>query len=141
MNVTLPPLTLAAALDGANLLWTTGGEAPWVAQTDTTQDGEDAAASGRIDNSQSTWVQTTVTGPGTLFFWWKVSSEYHYDFLQFLYEGYLQDEISGDEDWQQSGWTIPAGTHTLRWQYTKDSSVSEGEDRAWLDQVSFVSTP
>jgi hypothetical protein len=30
------------------------------------------------------------------------------------------------------------GTQVLRWRYTKDSSGSSGQDRGWVDQVSFA---
>jgi hypothetical protein len=56
------------------VLWITGGDANWSGQTVTTHDGMDAAQSGIVADSQETWMQTTVTGPGTLSFWWKVDS-------------------------------------------------------------------
>ncbi len=41
--------------------------------------------------------------------------------------GYLQFSLSG----------IPAGTHAIRWRYSKDSVYSDGEDTAWLGWVEF----
>lgn len=32
---------------------------------------------------------------------------------------------------------LPAGTHRFRWSYEKDSSLSEGEDSAWLSWIFF----
>lgn len=46
-----------------------------------------AAQSGAIDDSQESWIATEVTGPGTLTFWWKVSSESGYDWLRFYLDG------------------------------------------------------
>ena len=136
----VPQLTLAEALDTTNLTWTTGGSAGWIAQTITTYDGIDAARSGLITDSQESWMQTTVTnGPGTLNFWWKVSSESGFDYLQFYANGVLQSgRISGEVDWQQQAWYLPAGTWTLKWSYLKDSSASSGQDKAWVDRVWFV---
>jgi uncharacterized delta-60 repeat protein len=130
---------LVAALDSPGLVWATGGSAPWFAQTATTHDGVDAAQSGGITHNQQSWLETTVSGPGTLSFWWKVSSESGYDYLEFYLDGVLQSgRISGTADWQQGTCSIAAGTHTLRWRYSKDGSVSAGSDAGWLDEVSYV---
>lgn len=40
--------------------------------------------------------------------------------------------------WQQQNLTLGTGQQVLRWRYVKDSSVSSGQDRGYLDQVSFV---
>src|SRR5690606_12306965 len=96
----------------------------------------DALQSGVTAHSGETWVQTTVTGPGTLTFWWKVSSESDYDWLEFSIDGTLQSgRISGNVDWTKKTYTLAAGAHTLRWRYSKDGSVVSGSDAAWLDEV------
>ena len=74
VDVPAPP-TLADALDNSALTFTTGGEADWFAQSDENHDGTDAAKSGPVVRLQSTWMETTVSGPGMLSFWWCVSSE------------------------------------------------------------------
>ncbi len=49
-------------------------------------------------------------GPGTVTFWWKVSSEANYDWLSFYVDGVLQDRISGEVGWQQITYTYdPSG--------------------------------
>lgn len=129
---------LATALDGVNLVWLTGGDAAWSAQSSVTHDGVDAAQSGYIFDNQESWLQTSVNGPGTLTFWWKVSSEADFDWLRFHIDGVLQQQISGEVNWQQRSFSLPQGSHTLRWRYVKDSNSTSGQDRAWLDQVSFT---
>ncbi len=130
------------ALDNPGLPWTPGGAANWFAQGATTHDGVDAAQSGAIANNQSSSLETTLTGPGTLTFWWKVSSESDCDYLRFFLDGVEQTgnlgEISGTVDWIKKTVSIPAGSHTAKWAYTKDSSSSSGSDAGWVDQVSFV---
>lgn len=131
-------VSLDLALDATGYSWTTGGNAAWSGQSSVTHDGTDAAQSGVIGNSQSSWFETTMTGPGTLSFWWKVSSESGYDYLKLLIDGVVQDGgISGEVDWQQKSCTLVEGTHTVRWEYSKDGLVASGSDRAWVDQVSF----
>ena len=40
-------------------------------------------------------MQTTINGPGTIIFWWKVSSEINNDLLRFTIGGSEQARISG----------------------------------------------
>jgi len=123
-------------LDCGNLTFASGGNALWFGQSATTHDGIDAAQSGDIGDSQQSWMTTEVTGPGDLSFWWKVSSESGWDFLRFYIDDIEQLSISGtDADWEQKHVTLSEGTHTLKWSYTKDDSVSRGEDCGWLDEI------
>jgi hypothetical protein len=110
-------------------------------QGNVTHDGVDAAQSGAIPDSASSYLQTTVTGPGTLSFWWNVSSEANNDTLRFQMNGSEQARISGEVDWQQHNVTLPAGDQTIQWSYTKDPSLAMGQDSAWVDQVQFIPTP
>jgi len=131
---------LAAALNATNLVWTTSPtNAPWFAQIRDTHDGDVAAQSGRIGHNQQSALHATVVGPGTLTFWWKVSSEEEYDRLWFGMD-YLNwaTWISGETEWRQFTFHVPAGSHVLRWAYVKDSTVSTGQDVGWLDEVVFA---
>jgi hypothetical protein len=74
-----------------------------------------------------------------LTFWWSVSSEAGYDYLEFYLDGSLQNgRISGEVNWNQQTFNVAAGSHSLRWRYVKDIGLSSGQDRGWVDQVSFV---
>ncbi len=138
-SVRAQSVSLADAVDAPQLTWTTGGNATWIGQTNTTFDGVDAAQSGVIGNSQESWLETTVTGPGELTFRWKVSSESDWDYLEFSLNGVLQSgRISGNVDWQPKTYNLVTGNQTLRWRYVKDNSESFGEDRGWVDVVSFA---
>lgn len=134
-------LPLGDSLNGVGLTWSVSGSAPWRGQNTVTSDGVSAAASGHIGNSEQTWIETSVTGPGTVTFRWKVSSEEGKDILRFLRSGEEQFSISGEVDWEEKTAAVPAGTHTLRWIYHKDASGAAGSDRAWLDRVQFTATP
>ncbi|MDQ1353539.1 MAG: hypothetical protein QG657_3845 [Acidobacteriota bacterium] len=133
--------TLCGAVDNCDLTWTTGGSANWFEQTDTAYYDDDAAQSGAIGNSQSTFIQTTVTGPGILSFRWSVSSESYYDSLAFYIDSNLQNKISGSVVWEQQTYILPSGTYSLKWSYEKDSSSSGGSDCGWLDKVEYTSMP
>lgn len=148
-TLTVPFSTnLAAALNATNLTWTTSSSRSpttlgWFAQNRETHDGDVAAQSGAITHGQQSTLQTTVTGPGTVSFWWKVSSEAGYDFLRFYWNNLTTPYagISGDTDWQPITLTLPAGTHTLRWAYAKDANVNSGHDAGWVDEVIFTPPP
>ena len=129
--------TLNQALDNANLTFTLGGNANWFPETTTSYYGGSAARSGAISNDQSSWLETTVVGPGNFSFYWKVSSEPDYDFLEFYIGAVRQARISGNVDWQQKFFSISAGSHTLKWVYVKDGSVIAGSDCGWLDKVVY----
>jgi len=134
-------LTLYGVLDTA-LSFTTGGSANWFGQTTTSYYGEDAAQSGDISDDQESWMQTTVTGPTTVTFYWMVSSEAGYDFLEFYIDGSLEDQISGSVNWQQNTYTIStSGSHALKWRYVKDKGTDSGSDCGWVDKVEWVITP
>ncbi len=135
------PLTLADAADTTDVALTTTGDGPWTAQTQITHDGVDALQSATLANSQTSSIETTVTGPATLSFWWKVDSEVNFDFLRISVDGVEPvPGISGNVDWQQMTVPLTAGPHTIRWTYSKDGSVSLGQDKAWIDQVTIVPT-
>jgi hypothetical protein len=68
-------------------------------------------------------------------FRWKVSSEEDYDFLEFLVSGTVMTSISGEQDWQERVFEVPAGANTLTWRYVQDASVKEGYSAGWLDSV------
>ena len=139
-SVTLPltvALTLAEALDTSNVI-TTGGGARWFGQTTTTHDGIDAAQAGAISGGLSSYMDAGATGPATISFWWKVSSESGYDYLRFSIDGVEQKKISGELNWAQETYSLTSGAHVLRWEYTKDASTTSGSDSGWVDQ--FVSS-
>lgn len=130
------------ALDTVGIPWNSPGAQPWFSQATTTNDGVDALQSGAIGDDGSSALEATITGPGTLTFYWKVSSESGYDFLRFYLNGVEQTgslaKISGNVNWVQKTVTIPAGTNTIQWTYSKDVNTVSGSDAAWVDQVVFT---
>jgi len=128
---------LGEALDDTVLTWSSGGNSSWFGQQSTYYYGGDAAQSGAIAHNQDSWIQTTVSGPGTITFYWKVSSQAGYDFLEFYIDDMIRDKITGGCDWQQRSYTLSFGSHRLRWRYVKDVGVYNGSDCGWLDKVEF----
>jgi hypothetical protein len=98
------PLTLANAVDAPSLIFVGAGSASWVPQTSVSRDGMDAAQSGMIATDQNTRIETRVNGPGTISFWWKVSSEPVNDQLRFYIGDAEQTRISGEVEIFQKRW-------------------------------------
>lgn len=129
-----------------NLPWQSGGESPWSVDNATLFSGV-AMGSGYLMDNQSSWLETSVSGPCVVRFMWKVSSEGGYDWLSFSVDGIRMQAISGDKNnfspsgsssylqWQQVKIIVPAGHHQLRWTYAKDSSTAVGSDCGWIDDV------
>jgi hypothetical protein len=79
-------ISLPVALDVDRVNWTnwsTDGDSKWLGETDVSKDGVDAARSGAVRDSQQSWMETEIEGPGQLLFWWRTSSERSYDKLDF----------------------------------------------------------
>jgi hypothetical protein len=127
---------LGEALDNTSLVWTSGGNVKWFGETATCFYGGNAAQSGAISHGQSSWLKTTVTGPGTLKFAWRISSEANHDFLRFSVDGSLKAIISGNTGWVQKTYVLSSGIHTLQWTYKKDGTGTGGGDAGWVDKVS-----
>lgn len=132
--------TLTPATDAPDQGWVTSGHAFWTNQAITTHDNEDALQSGEAGDNEYSYAQTTVRGANTISFWWKVSSEDQFDFLELHIDGTQVASISGEQDWTQYQYDIEtSGLHTIRWKYSKDGSTSEGRDAGWIDQFEVQS--
>jgi hypothetical protein len=137
-------LDLANALNNTNLFWiTTPQDESWFPEAAFTHDGVAAAQSGPIGNNQTSILEARAFSSGVITFWWMVSSEQDFDYLEFLIDGTNMAEISGQTGWTQESFKIggPMSTnfnHLLHWVYAKDADVSAGMDAGWVDQVSFT---
>ncbi|MBN1968570.1 MAG: T9SS type A sorting domain-containing protein [Candidatus Delongbacteria bacterium] len=109
----------------------------WVVTNTTANNGTYSAQSIDIDDSELAEmnVELNFLSEGYVRFSYKVSSENNYDYLKFFINDEEQDKWCGDIEWAQAEFEVPAGTHTLRWIYSKDTSVSNGEDCAWVDDI------
>ena len=45
--------------------------------------------------------------------------------------------LPAEADWTEVSFDVTAGTRTFTWTYSKDSSVSRGDDTAWIDDIEF----
>ncbi|NOY69715.1 MAG: DUF5011 domain-containing protein, partial [Deltaproteobacteria bacterium] len=128
--------SINSAVDTTGLNWTTGGDASFFDQSAVTHDGEDAVRSGSISDNQETWMETIINGPVTLSFYWKISADNN-DFLALFIDGLEQASVSGETDWRQGVFPVSAGSHSVKWQYSKGVWGSAGSDAGWIDMVVF----
>jgi hypothetical protein len=133
--------SLGAAL-GSDLVWNTSGDAAWFAETTNTYSTNAAAAqSGSLQDGQSSVLQTTVTGPCIISFYWQTMANNDDFDLEFDVDGGYQDDINGQTPWGQFTYSIDdSASHTLTWNAnTLDDSGSSPTDAGYVDQ--FVFTP
>jgi hypothetical protein len=125
--------------DFTHFPWTFSGSLPWAVVSSGQYEGLYTAISGAIENNQTSSMSVTllVSTPGTISFYRKVSSEANYDFLRFYIDGAQQGQWSGNVGWSQVSFPVTEGTHTFKWTYLKDGSVTLGSDCAWVDYIVF----
>ena len=120
-----------------HLPWVTSGNASWTVQTATKHSGAYAAeAPVSLADSQSAALELSQNcTAGNVTFWYSVSSETNYDYLRFYIDGLLKGQWSGPIPWTQASYPVSAGTHVFKWIYSKDGSISQGSDVAWIDDI------
>ena len=145
---------VSADASGAALTWTTGGDAQWTAISDATTSSGYSVQSGTIGDAtgvdfSTTWLQTEVSGVGTVSFRWKVDCEWDdsgdmtWDHVAFYTNGVEAARMDGTSDWEDLSFTFAdAGTHTLRWTFMKDDYNEETfPDHAWVSGFMWTPTP
>lgn len=137
LQLTARAQTLGEALNATNLEWTTSGDGLWFAETNISHDGVAAAQTGTISNNQSSVLETTVTGPGTLTFWWQVPFQGTHA-LVFYIDGIAQESIYGSS-WRQRTNYLGDGNHVLQWVFTNYYGLGVANDTGSLDEVVFTS--
>jgi hypothetical protein len=125
--------------DFTRYAWQMGGNNSWVITNVAPYEGIYSARSGIITHNQRSElsVQLSLAAAGEIIFHYKVSSEATYDFLRFYIDSNLRSEWSGEVAWSEVSFPVTAGTHTFKWGYYKDGSVSHGSDCGWVDFIVF----
>ncbi len=118
--------------------WQFAGNADWeIIDGANVNEGVYSAKSMTIGNNQSAslTLEVSVSAESPVSFFRKVSSESGWDKLKFYIDGSEQAEWSGEVAWEMEEFTVSAGDHTLKWTYSKDGSVGNGSDCAWIDYI------
>lgn len=126
-----------------SLSWENDATYPWIITSSGVHQGQFSARSYNFTSSQNyveseLVITSTSPLPGTVSFYYNVSSEDNYDKFHFSIDGNEVLEVSGaDNDWTFFSQDVAAGTHTYMFSYEKDGSRSYGSDCAWIDEVSI----
>lgn len=117
--------------------WNNDASCPWTIDNNDPYEGMYCVKSGNINHGQETSLSFTyeVEQADTIAFYYKVSSEKHYDKLIFYIDNVEKDNWSGTVAWSLAQYPVTNGTHTFKWTYKKDISVSSGSDCAWIDFI------
>lgn len=119
--------------------WKQHGSASWKITTNQAVEGSYAASSGSVADGETAALelQVDVEYPGMLTFFAKISTEAEYDFLHFYVDDEPLGSWSGEKDWQQRIFALDTGKHTLRWEFARDAYAGSGQNKVWIDQISF----
>ena len=111
-----------------NTFWTReNAETGWV--VDPNVGAGEVLRSGEIGNNTNSWMETTIVGPASFSFDWKVSCNTRGHYLAWLIDGVEQARIRGVTDWATVAASIPDGEHVVRFDYVKGSTAAAGEDK------------
>lgn len=102
-------------------------------------EGRFSFRSAKIAANQNSAIQTTinVTQAADVSFARRVSSNAEHGILRFYIDNQLKGQWSGVLGWKLVRYPLTAGTHTLRWEYKKDTDVAKELDAAWIDALSY----
>ena len=155
LSFTLPPVCTALDMSGLECTLITDvtynpPESPWVLSTTATA-GDSSLRSGTIEDSQQSCLVLNLSLPDQTLvqFSRRVSSQPVADRLFVSFNG---SELNYDlrpaaatvlRDWSREVHILPraVGNSSLSWCYAKNGSVDEGEDGAWLDDLSLTALP
>ncbi|HEX7653047.1 MAG TPA: CARDB domain-containing protein, partial [Verrucomicrobiae bacterium] len=136
---TVPDVTGAndfnIALNTGSLGYTNYGDSLWFIQGSTSLDGL-AVQSGSVSGTQTSTLQTTITGPCAVYFQWMTTNTASDGFdLEFDVDGNYQADLAGDQNWQRSGpYYFDGNPHTLTWTaYANGSQLTNAA--GYLDQL------
>lgn len=120
--------------------WVHKSSYPWQI-SDTTWQGNFAARSHMNlgDSKESVLsIKMNTFKTDSLSFYYKISSEKGYDFLEFWMDHKLMGKWSGQDSlWKYMSVQVPKGNHEFQWKYVKDYGWAAGEDCARLDDIIF----
>lgn len=128
------------ALGAPEWVWSTSVEHPWRIDVEESHDGHESALTPGTLSGQVAWLETTVTGPGVIRFFWKVESDPSHccDELRFFIGGALRTNVTGTTGWREQRVTVPYGLQTLRWEYSTGRDDEGWPGAGWVDEVSFT---
>ena len=138
---------LDLSIDNCSQIQSVSADPPsfqWRIATDTSVAGGSSLRSADIDDGgQSCLVLgLSLSANSVISLASRTSSHGGFDQLQISADQTRLDTLSAaigttEKPWAHTTYYLPAAATTLRWCYVKDSADSDGEDRVWIDNLSF----
>jgi len=116
--------------ENSAIRWYESNTLPWLVSSDSSY-----LNSPEIYHQEITEVTAIFSEVGVLSFNWAVSSELNYDFLTLFINGVKIESISGEQQFVEKQYDITETDTVVTWQYSKDGSVDDGLDVAFLHNV------
>lgn len=119
--------------------WQNNSNRPWYIDISESYEGEHSLRSGTIGDEESSQISITIETivDQNISFYYKVSSEESWDYFYFSIDGEDKLAASGETGWKYVEFPISKGTHTYTWKYVKDFMAGDGQDCAWIDNITF----
>ena len=138
LSITIESITATRSVEtsGKPIIFSEVAESGWRPVADAGAADGFCIRSGEIDAGGTSYVETTLIGPGALSFKWKVPAG-RGDYARVYMDGEVQKSIQRVTAWQPVSLDIPAGEHTIRWSYERGSGSATGDDAAFLDDVDW----
>jgi hypothetical protein len=125
--------------DFTSVDWEMDSSYPWIIDSTSANTGSFSARSANISHNETTTLTIKVNNMlrDSISFHYKVSTENNYDFFRFYIDGTQKIKESGtsNTEWNYKKYTLTAGEHILKWEYSKDQSQSSGEDCVRIDDI------
>lgn len=133
-------LDYALNVSGGNIHFTSTGTYPWKAQGDGTRIYAQSSNAGVASSTSTMTASVSLSKASILTFDFKAWGEgTSYDKCIFIVDGTQKFSYGARQnDWETYAVNIPAGSHTLTWTYSKDSSVNPEGDYFAVDNVKLT---
>ncbi len=142
-NIVFPNLKIDESWESGDLSkfsWVPSGDSGWEVTESESKDGDWSIRTRPLKDNESNRLDLTLgVLDGIISFFILTSTEKEEDFLEFQIDGVEQEKgrFSGIRDWRQASFEVTGGQRTFSWIYKKDGSFTNGEDRVWLDAITF----
>jgi len=112
--------------------------AGWAVSDDEAYEGSYSFSSQAINDNQTASTEfMNVFVSGNLEFMVKLETESCCDLLTVYIDSQNVWQRSGETTWEAVSIPISSGAHEIRFEYSKDGSVSSNRDKVWVDNLSF----
>ena len=138
IDASIPPMQ---ALELPKSAWNTGVEpgAKWFGQNALTHDGTDAMRSPPTPPGSTRSLTTTMQGPVTIRWWWRIPAASAGDGCACVLDGAaVLAQVTGVNEWRQATASIPGGIHEVSWRWRTDAGGDPAAEAVILDELSIV---